>query len=289
MATDNRNPFATRAAVTLVHLGVRGLSAVAPRFVEKKAASFFFTPRPKRRKSKLPNGESRAFRVPFQSGFIAAWEEGPAHAPVVLLVHGWEADARQLDPFVGPLLRAGFRIVRFDQPAHGLSSGKHASVVDFRDAVRRMGEHLGALHAIVGHSVGATASALAVADGLRVDRVALIAPVREPGGVLGRIADSLGLAPARRHGMLELVRGRIGSFEALDVALRARDRSQPALIVHAKNDRMIPFEEGEAIAAAWPGAQLLAPPSLGHRRILKDDAVIAAAIEFVARGREIRA
>jgi len=41
------------------------------------------------------------------------------------------------------------------------------------------------------------------------------------------------------------------------------------------------FEEGEALARAWPGAQFHATSGLGHNRILSDPAVIARAAAFL--------
>ena len=131
----------------------------------------------------------------------------------MLFVHGWEADSRQLDPLVEPVCRAGFRVARFDQPAHGLSSGKRASVIDFRDAVASVAARLGPLFAIVGHSLGATAATLALARGLRAERMVLIAPAREPGIFVARIAHTLGLAAAERAALYELVARDIGRFE----------------------------------------------------------------------------
>jgi hypothetical protein len=39
---------------------------------------------------------------------------------------------------------------------------------------------------------------------------------------------------------------------------------------------------GAAIAAAWPGAELVTTEGLGHRRILRDPAVVARVTDFLA-------
>jgi pimeloyl-ACP methyl ester carboxylesterase len=58
--------------------------------------------------------------------------------------------------------------------------------------------------------------------------------------------------------------------------LRAR-----ALVIHDRGDRDVPFAQGAAIAAAWPGARLHAVEGLGHYRVLRDPAVIEAAVAFL--------
>jgi pimeloyl-ACP methyl ester carboxylesterase len=56
-------------------------------------------------------------------GPIAMWSAG--RGPCVVLVHGWEADHRDMDAFVAPLVAAGRRVVAFDLPAHGEASATH--------------------------------------------------------------------------------------------------------------------------------------------------------------------
>jgi hypothetical protein len=44
---------------------------------------------------------------------------------------------------------------------------------------------------------------------------------------------------------------------------------------------MVPWKQGAAFAEHWRGARLVTTEGLGHRRILADDAVIRAAVQFV--------
>jgi pimeloyl-ACP methyl ester carboxylesterase len=59
------------------------------------------------------------------------------------------------------------------------------------------------------------------------------------------------------------------------------DAMPPTLVVHDRNDREVGFDQGQAIAEAWPRARLLATEGLGHRRLLRDPAVIGAVTAFV--------
>jgi pimeloyl-ACP methyl ester carboxylesterase len=60
------------------------------------------------------------------------------------------------------------------------------------------------------------------------------------------------------------------------------NRKQPALIVHDFFDRDVPVEEGELYASLWPGSILLKTRRLGHRRIVDDECVQAAALAFLS-------
>jgi hypothetical protein len=53
-------------------------------------------------------------------------------------------------------------------------------------------------------------------------------------------------------------------------------------VIHDRNDSQVPWKQGAALARHWPGARLLTTQGLGHGRILDDDAVARAAVDFIA-------
>ena len=58
------------------------------------------------------------YRLPFDGGELAVTTWG-SNGPAVLLMHGWGGARAQMTGFVDPLLFAGYRVVAYDQPAHG--------------------------------------------------------------------------------------------------------------------------------------------------------------------------
>jgi pimeloyl-ACP methyl ester carboxylesterase len=269
------------AALPWLHPLVQRL---APDLVEEKALALWTRPvRPARPTAPLvPELPAHAFTVDGAGEQLAAWDWGRP-APTVLLVHGWNGHAGQLAKWVAPLHAAGFHVAAFDQPGHGLSTGSRVTLLGLRDAVMAVARKLTPVHAIVAHSLGAAATALALAEGLRVDRVVLLAPPAEVELYVRRFADRLGLSPERAAGMVERVRRQVGGdLATLDVSLRAPSLTTPLLLAHDIDDREVPFAHGQAIAAAWPGAQLMQLRKLGHRRLLASNAVIERAVRFIA-------
>ncbi len=55
----------------------------------------------------------------------------------------------------------------------------------------------------------------------------------------------------------------------------------PALIIHDRNDDVIPYLSGAAIARAWKSARLMTTRGLGHRRILQSPEVIKEVVDFI--------
>jgi pimeloyl-ACP methyl ester carboxylesterase len=274
--------------VQAMRLALRGLGAVVPGAAGTLAARMFFRPRrsPRAAPPSVPGLEARPFTVAAGRERLAAWSWGSG--PTVVLVHGWEGWAGQMAGFVEPLVRAGFRAVAFDMPAHGSSTGKSASVVDFACAIRRVAKLSKPVHGVVAHSMGGAAASLAVAEGLAAERVVLMAPGADPMYFARRLAGWMGLSKASTEAMLRGVLRRFGgSWVEVEVPNLVRAVQTPMLLLHDPEDDDVPWEHGRAIAGAWPGARLEAVQGLGHRRILRDAEVIGRAVRFVAsRGLE---
>jgi pimeloyl-ACP methyl ester carboxylesterase len=282
--STNVRSFSPPPGTRWLRLGMRALQVVAPDAAERWAADLFFTPRGARASGGArlaPAGlQPSGFSVAFGDGHVHGWSWGAG--PTVLLVHGWEGRAAQLAPLVPPLVAAGFRAVAFDLPAHGASTGRTVTVLEMARAVTAVAEAVGPIHALIGHSLGGTASAIALAGGLRVERAVLLAPAAEPSHFARALARIAGLSEARTAGMLERIAARLGgALDEVDVTRVVRELRVPALVLHDPDDREVPWQHGRSIAAAWRGAQLEAVTGVGHRRILRDARVIDLVTAFV--------
>ena len=269
-------------ALRIVRAGLRAASAVAPAAAERWAARQFFTPRRLGRPAapEVPGLARRSWSLAAAGQKLAGWSWGEGRP--VLLVHGWEGQAAQLAGFVPGLVAAGFRAVAFDMPAHGASTGRRATALDFAASIRAVAELTGPPAGIVAHSLGGAATVYALRQGLAADAVALLAPGAEPLEFAWIVAHSLGFRGARAARVVELIRAEIGgTWEEWSVPRVARDLDLPALVVHDAGDLDVPFEHGRRLAAAWPGSRFVRVEGLGHRRLLRDARVIAEVTEFL--------
>lgn len=215
---------------------------------------------------------------------IATWRWG--HGPTVLLVHGWEGRGSQLGAFVTPLVRAGMSVVAFDAPGHGSSPERRLYLTDLADVIADVAAPVGPLHAIVAHSFGAAGTLLAGArNQLRVPRNVMVAPNVIIDDAVRRFARHVGLDDTDRVALEERLAAHTGlTMDALRLDQLVAGRDEQLLVVHDRDDREVGFHHGERLAALWPDAQLLATSGLGHRRILRDEAVIAASVELLTDG-----
>jgi pimeloyl-ACP methyl ester carboxylesterase len=108
-----------------------------------------------------------------------------------------------------------------------------------------------------------------------------IGPAARPPKWADRFSDGLRLSPGIRLRLRRRSEERLGmSWDRLDLTLLGRNLALPLLVIHDREDREVPFADGEAIAASWPGARLQPTEGLGHRRVLEDETVIAEIVAF---------
>lgn len=284
-------------------VGLGLASRIAPGIARRWVTHLFCTP-PRHPHPPLEKewiARSRSLTVDGPNGRIAAWRWAPdatvaaeavaAEAVAagtvaprrVLLMHGWGGRGTQLHAFIQPLLDAGYEVVALDGPAHGFSDSRYASMLHFARAIRAVVDHVGGVHGVIAHSLGGAATSLALAQGwVRAERVVTIAAPVDFDGYSRYFARQFNVSDAVRDAMQKHLERRLGfAWAELEGGRLAAQNATPALVVHDRGDKEVPFAAGERIAACWPGALLLPTERLGHRRILRDPAVVARAVEFM--------
>ncbi|MDE3246024.1 MAG: alpha/beta fold hydrolase [Acidobacteriota bacterium] len=273
----------------LLRLAFRAVHAVSTPLASRLAVNLFLMPP----KHPAPTAEAdalaagRFFRVPCDGSHLAAWAWGPNQgaAPTVVLLHGWGGRAGQLRGFITPLVDAGFRVVAFDGPAHGASGGSQASILHFASALEAVVSRIGPVHGLIAHSMGCAAASVALSRGAKIAKVCFIAPPARPRAYYEQFLGFLGLPehriPEFSRRFMERFRLAWNQLEAPALAPRMRAALQ---VFHDADDRDVPFADGAAIVAAWPGAELRRTEGLGHRRILKSEAVQQQAVAFLLDG-----
>ena len=274
-----RQPLAMRLLRLAFQVGGR----VSPRLTGRWANYLWFRPQ---RFTPLAREQAllvRAICMPMVHAgkhiAVYAWGTGPA----VLLTHGWSGRGAQMGAFVDPLVAAGYRVIAFDASAHGRSEGEDTNLPEVAELILELAWRHGPLHAVVAHSFGVLCTLYAIEQGLSVARVVAVSPPSSIEGLVEKFAQALAIPAAALGVMRSLFEARFG----LDLWTRfsplrlAQTTKTGALIVHDDTDREVPWQEGEALSQAWPGAQLLRTHGLGHRRILRDPQVIAQAVAFI--------
>ncbi|MFG3339822.1 alpha/beta fold hydrolase [Glycomyces sp. NPDC048151] len=214
------------------------------------------------------------------------WGEGP----LVYLVHGWGGSTGDFKFIAANLVASGFRVVAFDTPSHGNAGAgpwgdRHASGLHLIEAMNVVLEKFGTPHAVVSHSMGSLSSVHAMLQsGTEIGgvRLAMLAPfIGGQEGFRDTIGAIVPVGPRIFERLVPLGEAKAG-IALDDFSLRGLAIDAPVLIVHDKGDRPNPFRHGQALADAWPNAELMATTGLGHRKVLANPAVSARVREFLS-------
>lgn len=242
---------------------------------------------------KTPESERRAMEsaiIEFhciKNHKIATYSWGrtkPVAKPLVLLVHGWSGRGTQLGSFVEPLLDAGYRVLSFDAPAHGQSSGKQTTIFEIVDVMLSLQEHYGEFDSVISHSFGGPCTALAIQKGLKVKRFVAISPPATIMGLVTKFISALHINDKTGAQLIYRIEKIFGEhvWHELSMTTLVKNLAVPGFVIHDTHDVDIPWEEGQIIANTWSNASFKSTEDLGHRRILRDADVIAAAVNFIS-------
>jgi pimeloyl-ACP methyl ester carboxylesterase len=267
------------------------MSAVEPptikhRALVEKAYQAFFTPSQYELKSGdqavLERGTN--YRVPFAGGELAVTTWGSA-APTVLLMHGWGGSRAQMTGFVDPLLSAGYRVVAYDQPAHGDSDGKMTNLLEISPTMDILAEKQGNFDVVIAHSFGTliTSYSLVKRNFPRPSRLVYFGAFNRLLDTLPRFQAAAGLPDEIIEGfriMLDENFGR-GVLEAIVHEELAPQIDIPALMFHDTADNVTPVEDSRAIARAWKRARYVETTGLGHRGALQSKEIHEQLVRFL--------
>ncbi len=228
----------------------------------------------------------------YWDGHRVAGEEWGEGTPIYL-VHGWGGQRPHLAVFVKPLVKAGYRVIAFDLPSHnesdpGALAPGRTTATECADAIAAMIETHGPAHAVVAHSLGANATALAAAGGAPVGRLVFLAPMGDFPLYLDLFAVRHGFGRRIRAGLHRRLEKRIAMplHETNMTRIGRRANYPPLLLIHDPDDPDSPYAASQRLAAAWHGARLLTTRGLGrlaHYRILRHSPAIRAGVEFIGQ------
>jgi pimeloyl-ACP methyl ester carboxylesterase len=274
------------ATLRLTRVAFGAVQRASPGLAARWAARLFCTPprRPISERMAAWLRAARRFDVTVGDRRVAAWSWG-TRGPGVLLVHGWGSRGARFVDLGGALLANGYRVVTFDAPGHGASPGRLSSGLEVTRAALAVARAVGPVSAVVGHSLGGFAAALATGQGLAVRRAVFIAPSADVNGYSAQFAALLGVEAPVMASMRARIERRLGfRWKDLSVPAAAGAMRIPLLVIHDRDDREVGWDDGAAIAQAWPGAQLVTTSGLGHHRIVSDPAVIRQVVGFLEQG-----
>lgn len=204
-----------------------------------------------------------------------------------LLLHGFSSSIEKFDHYVEPLISLGYEVWGFDAPAHGMSEGKTINALEYSDMVQKLFEQYGHFDAVIAHSFGGLAIALAL-EKMQLPqpvRVVMIAPATETTSAIDQALKMLGVAGNKRlrnaleNKIIEISENPSSWFS---VRRAMQNIDHPVLWIHDETDNITPIHDVvKAQEDRLPHVEFFITSGLGHRRIYKDEKVMQKITGFL--------
>jgi pimeloyl-ACP methyl ester carboxylesterase len=210
------------------------------------------------------------------------WGSGPS----VLLMHGWGGCGGQWQAFVNPLVERGYKVITFDAPAHGESSGFTTDTLEMSMAVEAIHQHLGPLHALITHSFGGVVGLYAAKQGVQFDALVCIA-TPDPTKLFAKFIYMLKIPAVVARllkSRLETRYARLGIDIWKDFALDKlrKGYSGPLLHIYDNRDEEVSPSENRDVSTALCPTDSLMTDGLGHYRVMASPQVVTQVLTFLA-------
>ena len=263
------------------------LGRVFPKLFANIAFRFFRTPQ-RRAKHKVssPLLEQAQISDLLMGGYMLKTYEWGSGNKTVLLVHGWESRGTALRHFVPLLLEKGYRVVAFDGPAHGNSSGKRVDIKAFAGAIKALTDKYKNIEGLIAHSFGGIASFYALSNLMpefNLKKMVLIGVPSKFDYPIQNALRTMNAPPKVRKYFYEIFEQGIG-MPLVNVGVKeVSDKVDvdEVLVVHDSQDEIVGFEQAEMTIRDWDKAMMQETKGFGHFRLMKSPQVVERVVEFI--------
>lgn len=257
-------------------------SLISSKYASKKAIHLFASPRKGRYNDNQKRIIESAFfeEVNYNNLDIATYR-WVGKGKTVLLAHGWESNTARWDYILKDLQEQDFNIISLDAPAHGRSGGKQFNAVLYSEFINVVAQKFKP-DVLIGHSVGGMASVFSMYKHQisSVEKMILLGAPAHFTGVFDRYKSMMGFNNRISNGLDSIVLERfdqpVSYFSAANFTASIEAKG---LIIHDKNDRIIPYEDAQLIASRYKNSELISTTGFGHS--LKDETLTPKIIRFI--------
>lgn len=200
----------------------------------------------------------------------------------VLLVHGWSGRGTQLFQLADKILENKMMVISFDAPAHGLSPGKKATMIDYIKTIEQINKEYGPFEAAIGHSFGGMSLLNSISEGLKINKLVIIGTDNSIPEVIKTFVNKLKLKPKIAVKLETYFNNRLGlKVEDHTSQWVAKNVDIPTLVLHDSDDRLVPVSSAISIRQNLKNGELLISNGLGHHKIFRDKGIIRRIIDFI--------
>jgi hypothetical protein len=240
-------------------------------------------------KKEIPDIEK--FEIPFESSTLKCYSIGTGKT--VIIAHGWGSRAGHFFLMAKYISNAGFRCICFDAPAHfsyGSSTNSNKSnMFEFGKAVCALAKNFTDVHAIIGHSLGAIASAFSISGYLKfkeykikTEKLILISCPLSLERIIYSFCNRLNLENDKFtelwNGLEEKFEFKVNDYQ-LNKAISQIESE--VMLVHDEDDKDLPMTEFRKLELSVKPKKVFVSKGFGHDRIIANRQMMLEIIDFL--------
>lgn len=288
---NNQMPFPMKVLFSVLSLNFKVLGVVSPTLGGKLALRIFMTPpkfgTPRREKQLRDEATQYFIGIRNRQISVRSWGAGPT----ILLSHGWAGRSSQFHAFIGPLVAAGYRVVGFEIPGHGDSTGKRTNMLDVAHILSKVAEKEGPVEAIIGHSFGTGTTLLAIDKyKVKTNKIVLISAFSNVSFIINMFKELFDLRSSTVDAMKNIAMQRFATtyetswnWDEISPLVTIESYQGEILLIHDDLDHEVPIEEALPLHQSVPRSKTLITSGFGHRRILMNNDVIQTTLDFITK------
>lgn len=285
LLTTNKKLTASLVIPKPVVLVSKIIESASKSLAARLAARLFVTPinftTPKREEYMLKSAQKKRLAVPEINKEIEILSYGYSKKKV-LLAHGWAGRSTQLFAFADRLLEKGYMVISFDGPAHGMSTGKTTSMIEFLTTIKKIDEVYGPFESAIGHSFGGMSLYNATSSFLTLKSFVTIGAGDKVTDIIKRFASNLNLKPKSASKIQKRLEKKWqAKAEEFASHYVARNITIPVLTIHDSEDGDVPVSSAYNIRQNLQKGSLLISHGLGHTKILRNKEIVNKSIDFI--------
>lgn len=268
--------------IRFIGASVNVISLFSPHSAARYALKLFSTPRKGRlTDQQIPVVESAYYDALTLDHHTIATYRWVGTNKTILLVHGWESNATRWHDLIKLLKAHNHTIIALDAPAHGKSGGKEFNAILYSKFINHVLKKYKP-EIIIGHSVGGLSSIFCLHQNESefVDKLIMLGSPAHFRGVFMRYMSMMNYNQSVERAASELIKERFGNYpDHYSIESFADKIYCKTLIVHDKNDPVIPFDDAVILNHHIKGSELFVAENSNHS--LKDKSVNEKLLHFI--------
>jgi pimeloyl-ACP methyl ester carboxylesterase len=195
--------------------------------------------------------------------------------PTVILIHGLFSNLGSMAGIARDLVAQGFKVVLFDAPAHGEAIGTSTDPVEIRDLIRTIGKQFTDTHAIICHSLGVMWALAAWNKDFRAKTLISISGLSSKKYLVDRFIEKYQIDAEIADGFIKELENRFGEtvWSDFSPSERVRTIDIPGLIIHGRNDDVVPPSHAEDLQSNWRQGRVEMIDGVGHFDVVRSPKV----------------